>query len=154
MYPRTLDDAVEAAEIFTTVGEYKLAGNFATAGQLLDDYITEGCDHTDRCAHSGRRLLHLIMTGAMVTADMVRARVHNPPPNGFWVLGADDGGALDDIETPDLAALQILVATLNQDHGAAQDVLSAFVAGQSARRTVGVLGSMIGLYVMTVGGPR
>lgn len=147
MYPDTLHAAIEAAEVFTTVSNHKLIGQTDAAGALLDSYVEHDCDHSGECEQAAMRIVYLVSTGAMVTADIVRMQATFEQRQGFWALDAPMGH----VTPASLAAMQILTTTLNADHGAAQDILAQFITEHGFLAITEVLSGMVALYIAAIG---
>lgn len=109
MYPSTLDDAVEAAEVFTAVGEHHIAGRGEEALTLLSSYVDRETEESARCPE--RQLRQLAFAGCLVTASMVRDRSATAP--GLFGALELPAGYLPAIPPADRAAFLAVAATLN-----------------------------------------
>ncbi len=152
MYPDSIEQAMEAAEVFTRVADARLAGHHDAAADTLNAFMRHDCD-TDKheCEAAAWRLCYLVTSGAMVTADALRCQNH-PQPGGFWGL-VPLMGTVDDAPPCDLAAMRVLTAELNHDHAAVVDVMNAFCAEHGIVGVVGLLAAMFGIYSATVIAP-
>jgi hypothetical protein len=142
--PDTLADIVESAEVFLSVGDAKRSGDYERGALELGEYLDSDPDlHRDR-------LRQLIGAGALVTSDLLRAKVPRGR-EGFWALRPVHP---DHASCPaeDLAAMRVLTATCNGDHEAARDVIEVHEQNFGADGVLDLLAAMLSLYAATMDG--
>lgn len=141
MYPLTLDDAVEAAEVFAAIGDHHAAGDGGEALVLLDSFLGTDPDTTRH------QLTHLVMTGCLVTASAIRERRAHAH-DVAWQVRTVAQWTNDEVPPSDLAAMRAVTALLNRQD--AQGIVAEHARAYGSIGLKGILAALLATYGRTV----
>ncbi|OQO89909.1 hypothetical protein B1813_18895 [Saccharomonospora piscinae] len=118
--PPNADESMELAAEFLRIAELAADGDRDTAATALADYLTDDPEV------GFTRLWYLASVGPiLVSAGLRKLNAHLLDGDEFWGITHLDSAPKDHDDPAALAALQSVAAHLNNDQGAARDVIAA-----------------------------